>query len=280
MWEMVLKVLLETANILLVVMLLMIVIEFFELRYKGKLLEIITRNQVSQYIVASLLGAIPGCIDAFFVVSLYVHGLVSFGALTAVMLSTAGDEAFVMLAMIPEAILPILVICAVIGIIGGFFTDKVVNLVKLKLSQPCVIDVHEEEPDLKHFFKEHVYSHIIKKHVPKLFVWLFSTMMAVNFIMVTFDLSQFLPQNKLLLIVLAALVGIIPESGPHLAFTILYSKGLIPFSVLLVNTLSQDGHGLLPLMSYSLKDTFYVQVFTTAIALIVGLMLFFVGLSA
>jgi hypothetical protein len=78
------------------------------------------------------------------------------------------------------------------------------------------------------------------------------------------------------LIILAALIGIIPESGPHMIFLILYSKGLIPFSVLLVSTLSQDGHGLLPLLSHSLKDTVYVQLFTTSFSVMVGIILVFI----
>lgn len=75
------------------------------------------------------------------------------------------------------------------------------------------------------------------------------------------------------MILLAALIGIIPESGPHMVFLILYSKGLIPFSVLLVSTLSQDGHGLLPLLSHTIKDTLNVQLFTTGFSLIIGLIL-------
>jgi hypothetical protein len=93
-----------------------------------------------------------------------------------------------------------------------------------------------------------------------------------------FDLAAILPQNRLLLMLLAAVIGIIPESGPHLVFLTLYAQGLIPFSVLLVSTLSQDGHGLLPLLSYSVRDTVRVQIFTTAFSLAIGLGLFLLGL--
>jgi hypothetical protein len=99
-------------------------------------------------------------------------------------------------------------------------------------------------------------------------------MLAVNLLINNFDLGSIISNLPLfLLIVFAALVGIIPESGPHLLFLMLFSKGMIPFSVLLVNTISQDGHGLLPLLSYSVKDSIYVQVFTTSFALIVGMIL-------
>jgi len=277
-WEMISKTFLETVRITFIVTILMIIIEFFELRYKDKIREAITESPLKQYLISSIMGAIPGCIGAFFIVSLYVHGLVGIGALAAVMLSTAGDEAFIMLTMIPRESLLIFGICIIVGIVGGFLTDKIAGFIKLKTCQPCVIEFHEEKLTLKHFLKEHVSNHVIKRHVPKLFLWLFSTMLAVDFLMVTFDVEKIIPQNKLLLIILAALIGIIPESGPHLAFTILFSKGLIPFSVLLVNTISQDGHGLLPLISYSVKDTVYVQIFTTLVALIVGIVLFLIGL--
>lgn len=274
---MVLETFLEATKIILMVTALMTVIEFLELKFRDKIRETITGRPLNQYVISSFLGGIPGCIDAFLVVSLYAHGLVGFGALAAVMLSTAGDEAFVMLTMIPETALLIFAICAVLGVVGGFLADKFVKLFNLKISQPCVIEIHEKEEELgfKHFLREHVYGHIIKKHMPKLFGWLFFTMLAINILMLHFDFEPFLNQIPvLLLIIVGALIGVIPESGPHLVFLTLFAKGLIPFSVLLVNTISQDGHGLLPLLSYSVKDTIYVQIFTTLFALAVGLVLF------
>lgn len=101
-------------------------------------------------------------------------------------------------------------------------------------------------------------------------------MTLIEFLIQNFDFAsiiQGLPVSVLILF--AALIGIIPESGPHMIFLVLYSKGLIPFSVLLVSTLSQDGHGLLPLFSHSLKDTIYVQLLTTSFSVLVGIILIF-----
>ncbi|GAH22659.1 unnamed protein product, partial [marine sediment metagenome] len=58
-----------------IVTVLMIVIEWFQIRYEEKIKKILTKNPHNQIIGSSLLGAIPGCIDAFLVVSLYSHGL-------------------------------------------------------------------------------------------------------------------------------------------------------------------------------------------------------------
>ena len=275
MMKVIQEVLLETVKITSIATILMIIIECIEVKYKKRLKSLLLKNRKTQIVGSALLGVIPGCVDAFLIVSLYMHGMVGFGALVAVMLSTAGDEAFVMLAMIPEAALLIFIACAFLGIVGGFLAEWIAKKVNLKRSKVCVIRLHKETS--VHFLKVHVINHIIKKHVPKLFAWIFFTLLLVEILVQNFDLNSILPQNKLLLLLLAAIIGIIPESGPHLIFLTLYSKGLIPFSVLLVNTLSQDGHGLLPLLSYSLKDTFNVQIFTTFFAIVVGMILFIFG---
>ena len=266
-----------TVKILVMVTTLMILIEYLEVKFKDKIREVVTGRPLNQYVMASLLGAIPGCMDAFLVVSLYIHGMVGFGALTAVMLSTAGDEAFIMLAMVPEAALKIFAITIFLGIVGGFLADKAVERLKLRTCEHCIIEIHEENSG-KHFLREHVYDHILRNHVPKLFLWIFVPLTLVEFLIKNFDFASLISGMPVLaLIVFAALVGIIPESGPHMIFLILYSKGLIPFSVLLVSTLSQDGHGLLPLLSHTIKDTLYVQIFTTVFSLVIGMILLVMG---
>jgi len=256
---------------------LMTLIEYLEIKFKNKIREVLTGKPLNQYVMASLLGAIPGCMDAFLVVSLYIHGMVGFGALTAVMLSTAGDEAFIMLAMAPEAAVKIFAITIILGIIGGFLADVAVKRLKIKTCEHCIIEVHEEQTGT-HFLKEHVYGHIIKKHTPRLFLWIFVPLTVVEFLIQNFDFASVISSMPVsVLIIFAALVGIVPESGPHMIFLILFSKGLIPFSVLLVSTLSQDGHGLLPLLSHTIKDTLYVQIFTTGFSLIIGMILLLIG---
>ncbi len=280
---MIVETLLETLKIILIIFVLMIIVEFFELKYRDKIRKYITKKPLTQYTTSSVLGATPGCFGAFFIVSSYAHGIVGFGALVAVMIATAGDEAFVMLAKIPETALLIFFICLILGIIAGFLADKLIKKTKLKLSKPCEIEIHKKQ-DIQgksffgHFLKKHVYGHIIKEHIPKLFIWLFFTMLIINFLMLRFELASILPQNKLALIFIAALVGIIPVSGPHIVFVLLFAQGIIPFSVLLVSSIVQDGHGLLPLLSHSVKDTFYVKIFNVLFGLGIGLILLAVGI--
>jgi len=272
-WE----ILLETLKIILIVAALMTAVEWLQIRFKDKIERAVTKNKKNQIVSSSLLGAVPGCVTAFFVVNMYSHGIVGFGGLAAVMLATAGDEAFVMLAMIPEAAILIFGACIAVGIAGGFIADRVAKKIKLKRAEPCPIIIHAEESKAGHFFREHVYRHVIKKHIPKLFLWIFFTLLILQILTQQFDLAAILPKNVLLIIILAALVGIIPESGPHLIFLTLFAQGMVPFSVLLTSSLVQDGHGLLPLLSYSVRDTINVKLFNVGMGLLFGLALFLIG---
>jgi hypothetical protein len=275
---MIVEVLFESLKLVLIVTVLMTLVEYLELRFQNRIRNELAKNPINQYLVASALGVIPGCIDAFLIVSMYSHGMVSFGALVSVMLATAGDEAFVMLPLIPRETVLISAVCFFLGIIGGFSADRIIEKINLQTDTLCEIEFHATELKLQHFLRDHVYSHILKRHVPRLFLWLFSTIMAIHLILEYWNLGSFIatiPRFWLLLI--AALIGMIPESGPHLIFLFLYTEGLIPLSVLLVNTLSQDGHGLLPLIAHSMKDTVYVQIFTTIFSLLVGLTFFALG---
>ncbi len=78
-------------------------------------------------------------------------------------------------------------------------------------------------------------------------------------------------------LLLGALIGLIPESGPHLIFVMMYAQGLIPFSVLFTTSFVQDGHGMLPLLSYSLKDSVLIKMFNIVFALLSGGILFALG---
>jgi hypothetical protein len=267
---------LETLKILAIVFVLMVMVELAELKGGNGIRRFLTPRRGLQYVVASALGVVPGCVDAFLVVSLYKAGLVSFGALAAVMLSTSGDEAFVMLATIPRTALWIFGLCFVVGIAGGALADGLAGRLRLRLCESCGAQIHVADETgfrWRHFLAEHVYGHVIRKHLVSLFLWLFLTLLALRVADQHVNLETLLPANRLLLVILAALVGLAPESGPHLIFVMLFAKGLIPFSALATSSIAQDGHGVLPLLAYAVKDAVYVKVFAAAIGLAMGLIL-------
>ena len=318
------------------VFVMMLVIEYINVQSHGLWQKNISGSKWKQYVVAGLLGAIPGCLGAFTVVALFSHRLVSFGAVVAAMIATSGDEAFVMFAMIPEKAILITVIILVIGIVAGYLSDKFVDSGKFskkfserhfplhnedkcicfeskKLLQYLIhpslqrimlialilllmigvlsgILAGEEEWWLKatiiltisfslfvvvsvpeHFLKKHLWEHIVKVHVPRIFLWTFGTLLAIHFLMDFVDVQTWISDNMLIVLIIAVLVGVIPESGPHLIFVTLFVQGAIPFSILIASSIAQDGHGMLPLLAESKRGFLAVKFVNIIVAFVVGL---------
>jgi len=103
---------------------------------------------------------------------------------------------------------------------------------------------------LKSIFKTY-----FKKHLLKLFLWTFFALLAMEIIKVRADFVETLIKNhQFYAIIVAALIGILPESGPHLIFVMGFVNGIMPFSTLVASSVVQDGHGMLPLLAESPKE--------------------------
>jgi len=127
------------------VFVMMLLIEYLNAVAGSLWQKILLGSRWKQYIVATLLGASPGCLGTFVVFTMYSHGMVSLGAMIAAAVATFGDEQFVLLALAPKTALFMgigLSICGILtGVIVDFFykpKNKSVNCLK-------GIDVHPEE---------------------------------------------------------------------------------------------------------------------------------------
>ena len=86
---------------------------------------ILDKTKKFHVLMASLLGALPGCGGAIVVVTQYIQGRISFGSLVAVLTATMGDAAFLLLAAEPFTGLFIFGLGAVVGTISGYIVDKI-----------------------------------------------------------------------------------------------------------------------------------------------------------
>lgn len=102
---------------------MMLLIESLNVISGGRWGERLARGRFSQYLLAGLLGAMPGCLGAFTAVTLYSHGVISFGAVVAAMAASSGDEAFVMLALIPKTAAALAAVMLPLALAAGFFVD-------------------------------------------------------------------------------------------------------------------------------------------------------------
>lgn len=304
-----------------------------------------------QYTLASFLGSTPGCLGAFMNVSLYVRGMISFGALVGGMIATSGDEAFVMLSEFPGTALALIVLLFVSGILFAWISDRLIKILRIIPCESCsqahcehCIAGMESQKSFhsifhptnlvtnfqplsftrflllamiisflslvllgilgpsswdwekvtfiglslcslyitvvvsEHYLNSHIWEHIIKKHLSRVFLWSFGALFFVHWGLTFWNLDSFINQHILWVFFIGALLAIVPESGPHLIFVMMYAQGLIPFSILFTTSFIQDGHGMLPMLSYNLKDAVLIKVFNLVFGLALGGILISIGL--
>ena len=366
------------------VVVMMMMIESLNIESKGLIFKGLKKTKTGQVVIGALLGSIPGCMGGFAAVSLYTHRMFSFGALIAMMIASSGDEAFIMLAMIPDQALILFALLFVIAIVAGLVTDmigsrihsykcikedhtdcgpktdceegyaihesgharhfgwkRIVMFVGLAIfigalatgklghdhsahSHDChhehaacehehtethhectelhnhhtVSDNHEKSFSINlldeqwmnvlfaglsvivlivlifasdHFVEDHLWNHVVKKHLPTIFAWTFGVLLVLGIGLQYVDIDKWISDNTVLMILLATAIGIIPESGPHMIFVTLFAAGVVPFPVLLASSISQDGHSSIPLLAESKKSFFWAKTINCVVALIAGL---------
>ena len=322
------------------VVIMMMLIEVFNVSSSGRMFSGLKNRRFGQVLLSAALGAIPGCMGGFASVSLYTHGLISFGALIAMMIASSGDEAFVMLAMFPGRsawiFLILFVVAVAVGLLVDLFHSKYDGCHSMSVHQEDVEPKHNhehkrhygwkrivmflgvvvfmgalllgwleaDEADAEsgglnllseewmywlfatlslavlgmllfagdHFVDEHLWEHIVSHHLPGIFLWTFGTILILGILMSHFDIASWISDRTILMILLAAAVGIIPESGPHLVFVSLYAAGVVPLPVLLASCISQDGHASLPLLAESRGSFLKAKLINVVVAVVIGLL--------
>ena len=265
------------------VILMMTLIELINVSSSGKLLAKVRNKPVLQILLAALLGAIPGCAGGFAVVSMFTHDLISFGALISGMVATFGDEAFFLFVQNPRWGAILTAILFGIAILSGLLFMLISKRWKFTL-EPHNFDIHAT-PDahqhgfknrVLHFLREHFWHHVVKHHLLKVFLWSFGVLLLLMIVGLYVDVEQLLQAKqwaKYAMLLLAVVVGFIPESGPNLIFIAMFLNGTIPFGILLANSISQNGHAGLPLLAQSRRNFFIVKAITLVLGLLVGVML-------
>ena len=275
----------ESLRITAIIFVLMIAVELAVLKYRDRIIRLTSKNQFLSYIVSSFFGIIPGCTGTFAMDSLYMSGLLGFGGIIAVMIATAGDEAFLLISMAATGkiaaatVIYLTALLFVLGILGGLLADLWVKRFRIRFCEKCgIINHRKAEFGLSHFVREHIYQHIIRKHIWRIFVWILASVVAVELIQKYLGVISLTGMGAFYLLLAASIIGIAPLSGPNVLLIMMFSKGIVPFSVLLANSIVQDGHGLLPIMGFSIRDAIKIKAFNLAFGFLVGLILLTLGL--
>lgn len=365
--------------ITLFVMMMMLIIEYINVQTAGNWSQPLKKKKWLQFLIAALLGAVPGCMGVYTVVSLFTHEIVGFGALVSAMIATSGDEAFVMFAMIPQKAIVLSIFIFIVAILSGWLVDKfykkdffikktshqfhihknelcdcfnrkkIIGYIKnISFNRAVILialllfGVHlfmgsneeEEKNNLNqqifaapivqknntqtisktiekkdisskrniegnnkhnqmnlpkvifiimtiislfivlttppHFIDEHLLQHVLKKHFLKIFLWTFGTLFFIYILNQFFDIQHWTSENLWIVLIIAIFIGIIPESGPHMIFISLFFAGAIPFSILIANSIVQDGHGSLPLLAENKKAFLHMKIINLIVGALIG----------
>jgi len=319
------------------VIIMMLLIEYLSVHTRGSWNKTFERNPLLQILIAAILGVLPGCLGVYLVVSLYVHRIFHFAALVAAMIATAGDEAFIMLAMIPGKALFIMGILFLASLFAGYILHLfplgkrrmklTVNHMELHYHDPdCIAFIPSRIiPQLRqmgferaflliagllflvfllsgdigpdnwnwqrivflvvigielfiaftvpdHFLRKHLWGHVIRKHLLRVFLWTFGAFLVIHIGLEFLNFEGWIRENQFSILLIALLLGIIPESGPHIIFISLFATGNIPLSILLANSIVQDGHGSLPLLAETRRDFLRMKGVNLLAGLLIGLL--------
>lgn len=92
---------------------------------QSRLVNLYQSSRNHQVFFAALLGALPGCGGAIVVTTQFVSGRVGFGAIVAVLTSTMGDAAFLLLASKPDIGFAVIGLGVMVGCISGWVVNEI-----------------------------------------------------------------------------------------------------------------------------------------------------------
>lgn len=257
----ILDILKEAAVLTVVVISMMLLLEILSYKTEGRVIALLKRTKIGNAVASAILGVIPGCVGGYISVSMYTQKVFSFGALLAMAVATTGDEAFVMLALYPKTALMIFAGLFVLGIAAGMLWDKFAPA-------PSGDEVLIAQIDSTKSLRSRL-MHTLG-HAVKIFAWALGVMLIVYLAKQYVDFGTWISDRAYLMIPLAVLVGLIPQSGPHLLFVTLYASGIIPLPVLLASCITQEGHAGLPLLADDKKAFVRLKVVKCILALAIG----------
>ncbi|MDR2287016.1 MAG: putative manganese transporter [Prevotellaceae bacterium] len=157
---------------------------------------------------------------------------------------------------------------------GNIFSERWLNILFIFVAGAAFLTVLSVT---EHFLKEHVLQHVIYKHLLRVFTWTSGSLLFIYLLGLFVHYDEWITDNHLIMLFIALTIGLIPESGPHIVFISLFIEGNIPFSILLANSLVQNGHSGLPLLAESKKSFVKMKIIAVAIGLIAGLIGYVAG---
>ncbi|NCC21376.1 MAG: hypothetical protein EOM26_02820 [Alphaproteobacteria bacterium] len=300
--------------------------------------------------IAAVMGALPGCGGAIVVITQYVSGRLGFGAVVAVLCSTMGDAAFLLLAQEPQTALLVYAISMTAGVTFGYLVEFIHGKDFLKYESPdkrlvsdfgmvCGMPSRISplrkpwialmvpglslgigaalQADTDAWFGPlaayepttwigltgaflcatmwalspnmgpsvtnltgnvagpHPYKCLIDRvaiDTNFVTVWVITAFLLFELALLWLDLDLHgLFEGVIWLMpLMATFIGFIPGCGPQIIVTTMYLNGIVPFSALIANAISNDGDALFPAIALAPKAAILATLYTAVPALLIS----------
>lgn len=276
MIEVLIDTLLDSLRLLPFLFITYIIMEYLEHKTSDKAKRMIKKSGGFGPLLGGVLGIVPQCGFSAAASSLYAGRIVTLGTLMAIFLSTS-DEMLPIL--ISEAvglpvILKILAWKAGIAVFAGFIIDLTIRR-KGRQSEEMKID------DLCAHEHCHCESGILRsavKHTLQILFFIMAVSFALNAIMYFVGedaLSGLIFNRPILGVLIAGVVGLIPNCAASVLITQLYLQGAMGFGAMMAGLLVGAGVGLLVLfrVNQNKKENIQITALLYAVGIAAGILL-------
>lgn len=281
-WDILLDTLKDTAEIIPVLFLAYLLMEFLERHMSERTTDLVRKSGRFGPIIGSVLGAFPQCGFSAAASSLYAGRVITVGTLLAVYLSTSDEMLPILLSEhVPAAtILRILGLKVLVGLVAGLAVDFGARLTRKRRNQKL-----QDDMDIHHFC-EHEHAHEEEdgifvsalKHSLVILAWIFGVSLVLNGLIALVgeeNLGGFVVNMPVVGELLAGLVGLIPNCAASVVITQLYLEGVIGVGPMMSGLLVGAGIGLVVLFKSNegVKRNISIVAILYLIGVVAGILL-------
>ena len=281
-WDILLDTLKDTAEIIPVLFLAYLLMEFLERHMSERTTDLVRKSGRFGPIIGSVVGAFPQCGFSAAASSLYAGRVITVGTLIAVYLSTSDEMLPILLSEhVPAAtILRILGLKVLVGLLAGLAVDFGARLTRKRRNQKL-----QDDMDIHHFCE---HEHALEgedgivvyalKHSLVILAWIFGVSLVLNGLIALVgeeNLGGFVVNMPVVGELLAGLVGLIPNCAASVVITQLYLEGVIGVGPMMSGLLVGAGIGLVVLFKSNegVKRNISIVAILYGIGVVAGILL-------
>lgn len=246
----------DTLKLLPFLLVTYILMEALERKTEDKSASLLAKSGPFGPVIGALVGVVPQCGFSAAASSLYAGGLISIGTLLSVFLSTSDEmlPIFISEQVAVPTIVRILLTKAVLGLVSGLLVDLVLYFTKWKnkvvrhrIHDLCEMEhcgCEEEEGGIGGILK----SALV--HTVNITVFVFLITLVLTLLVEGIGeeaIASFLSGKEIAGVLLAGLIGLIPNCVASVMITQLYLEGMLGAGQMMTGLLVGAGVGLLVL---------------------------------